>query len=499
MARGARSVDAEQRSLWRAVSRRRRPGAANRGAHAADEADARSERLGREKGGPKTKPRDPLPVSRDSIYLAYENALECVKRIHSCSRVAWQDACFSGMTRSACGRSRATWERKRCDSSWRTAVSCCISVTKVASSTPERLIPTFKQRPLDAGVEQQGRRARRPRRRSGCPSRRAPAGRRAAARPPAPSAWAPRWRGGWRRRFGFARADFCSSVSLGSPSRGDDLVVGLGVLPREAEELGARELAGLGDRPDRVVRRGVLLLREGQRRDHLGERRAHGAGRRGRRASAGRRRVRGEGVQELLERELRRSSSRPAAFHDAAAQDDGVDEVDAPMIDEVAVVRGVQNERGRPTFRARAMPISPASPREAAAFRVMPVSVSSTERPESRQAWPATAGSDSVQQVPGFESEATATGTPASISARAGARRERIHQAVPGRITATVPAAGERRDLRLADEEEVVGGGRAELGGEQRAARARELVGVDPQAHAGPAAPPRGSCATPRR
>ena len=64
-------------------------------------------------------------------------------------------------------------------------------------------------------------------------------------------------------------------------------------------------------------------------------------------------------------------------------------------------------------------PIRSARPSDAAAFSVIPVSVSSTVNSDSRQACGATAARDSVKHVPGFESEATAIATPASIIERA--------------------------------------------------------------------------------
>ena len=93
-------------------------------------------------------------------------------------------------------------------------------------------------------------------------------------------------------------------MSLGSAAGRDDLVVGLGILPGEVQELRPRELARLGDRPDGLVRGGVFLLGEREGRDHLRERGAHGAADGGGRPSSRRRRVGGQGIEEPLKREL---------------------------------------------------------------------------------------------------------------------------------------------------------------------------------------------------
>ena len=75
--------------------------------------------------------------------------------------------------------------------------------------------PDVQEGGLDARVQKQGGRARRRRPRWGCPSRRAPAGRRAGARPPGRCASGPPRRGGWRGRSGASRAPSVRPVSFG--------------------------------------------------------------------------------------------------------------------------------------------------------------------------------------------------------------------------------------------------------------------------------------------
>ena len=100
-----------------------------------------------------------------------------------------------------------------------------------------------------------------------------------------------------------------------------------------------------------------------------------------------------------------------------------------------------------------------------------------------------TSGRLAVGDVPGLKSVPSATGTPRSMNVRAGAswsfirnqvvagrsgRDDRPVRAAAAAASASMPASRRRR--------EVVGRGRPELGRELRAARRRQLVGVQPRA-----------------
>ena len=95
-----------------------------------------------------------------------------------------------------------------------------------------------------------------------------------------------------------------------------------------------------------------------------------------------------------------------------------------------------------------------------------------------------------VGDVPGLKSVPMATGMPRSMNVRAGAPWSFMrNQVVTGRTVATTGAAvrrclGEGGDPGLGRRRQVVGGERADLGGQLGAAGRRELVGVQPGRHA---------------
>ena len=74
--------------------------------------------------------------------------------------------------------------------------------------------------------------------------------------------------------------------------------------------------------------------------------------------------------------------------------------------------------------------------------------------------------------MPGLQSVASATLTPASSSRRASGYGERVENSTPGSSVATVVAAGQRVDVGVGEVGAVVGAGGAELDGELHA-RAR--------------------------
>src|SRR5262249_19747656 len=88
---------------------------------------------------------------------------------------------------------------------------------------------------------------------------------------------------------------------LREAASGDDLVVGLRVLPREREKPCPRGCRRLSDRTHRVMTGGVLLLGKRQGRDHLGERGPHRAGDSGGSAAPGGRSRGSEVVEEVSE------------------------------------------------------------------------------------------------------------------------------------------------------------------------------------------------------
>ena len=81
-------------------------------------------------------------------------------------------------------------------------------------------------------------------------------------------------------------------------------------------------------------------------------------------------------------------------------------------------------------------------------------------------------GIDEVKQVPGLQSVASATVTPASSSRRASGYGERVENSTPGSSVATVVAAGQRVDVGVGQVGAVVDAGGAELDREPHA-RAR--------------------------
>ena len=175
-------------------------GSANRGAHARRRTDARSEGwVG--KGGAKNKTARPVAGVARFDLSSLRKSLECVKRIHSTSPCAVaRTRVVSGLTSEALAHDREHLRAQTLGLLLEDGGFLLHLGHEGRVLDAREVDPDVEQRPLDTGVQEQGRGARRPRRRWGCPSRRAPAGRRGAGRPPAPSAWALRWRGGWRRR-----------------------------------------------------------------------------------------------------------------------------------------------------------------------------------------------------------------------------------------------------------------------------------------------------------
>ena len=92
---------------------------------------------------------------------------------------------------------------------------------------------------------------------------------------------------------------------------------------------------------------------------------------------------------------------------------------------------------------------------------------------------------DEVKEVPGLQSVASATVTPASSRRRASGYGDRVENSTPGSRVATVVAAGQRVDVVVAEVGAVVGARGTELDGEPHARAGRELVGVHPQAQPG--------------
>ena len=86
-------------------------------------------------------------------------------------------------------------------------------------------------------------------------------------------------------------------------------------------------------------------------------------------------------------------------------------------------------------------PMRSPRPTAAAPLSVRAVTTSPGNMPMRVQAMAPTSGRFSVRQVPGLQSVARATGTPRSISRRAGAKSTPRKKAVPGSSVATVPDA----------------------------------------------------------
>ena len=97
-------------------------------------------------------------------------------------------------------------------------------------------------------------------------------------------------------------------------------------------------------------------------------------------------------------------------------------------------------------------------------------------------------GIDEVKQLPGLQSVASATVTPASSSRRASGYGERVENSTPGSRVATVVAAGQRVDVGVGQVGAVVGAGGAQLDRELHAGPGGQLVGVHPQPQPGGAA-----------
>ena len=101
-------------------------------------------------------------------------------------------------------------------------------------------------------------------------------------------------------------------------------------------------------------------------------------------------------------------------------------------------------------------------------------------------------GIDGEKPPPGLTSVASATGTDASISARAGANRPSFEIEGGARQQRRRDAgACHRRDAVGRHEDEVIGRSRADVGGHPRAAARPELVGVDARLASRRAARPR--------
>ena len=99
-------------------------------------------------------------------------------------------------------------------------------------------------------------------------------------------------------------------------------------------------------------------------------------------------------------------------------------------------------------------------------------------------------GIDGEKPPPGLRSVASATGTPPSMSSRAGAKRPELQvERGDGQQRGDDAGLLHRVDAARRDVEQVVGRSRAHLGGHQRAAALREFVGMDARlqavAHAG--------------
>ena len=95
------------------------------------------------------------------------------------------------------------------------------------------------------------------------------------------------------------------------------------------------------------------------------------------------------------------------------------------------------------------MPTSPSSPTARAAYSVAPFSASAGVIFCSVAARVSASGRWKLGAVPGLKSVATATGTPASISARAGSGGVPRYSVAMGRLTATVPARASAAMPRL--------------------------------------------------
>ena len=149
--------------------------------------------------------------------------------------------------------------------------------------------------------------------------------------------------------------------------------------------------------------------------------------------------------------------------------------------------------RRRPRARRRAPPGRPARPTprwptssrrsECAAPSVAARNASSTESPIARQASWIAYGIDSHHDVPGLQSVASASSTPASRSTAGVAPRLRPQRQGDGRQQHADDARRCHRPGVLgAHVLEVVGAGAAELGGQAGGAGAGDLLGVQPQA-----------------
>ena len=140
-----------ERALWRAFRERRRRarGAQRRGARG-DRSGNRSGGCAEESGGQKQKRATRCRCRAIQCTYSSKRARHCQENSLD-TRHAGKLLPVSGMrARSRQNRLRTsarTCERSRCDSSWRIAVSRCISATNAASSIHDRLIPTFRSAP----------------------------------------------------------------------------------------------------------------------------------------------------------------------------------------------------------------------------------------------------------------------------------------------------------------------------------------------------------------
>ena len=89
-------------------------------------------------------------------------------------------------------------------------------------------------------------------------------------------------------------------------------------------------------------------------------------------------------------------------------------------------------------------------------------------------------GIDVEKPPPGLMSVASATGTACSISMRAGAKRPSFGEERSRRQQRRDDAVlGQRCRTRLVNEDQMIRGARADVGGDARAAAQRELVGMN--------------------
>ncbi len=170
----------------------------------------------------------------------------------------------------------------------------------------------------------------------------------------------------------------------------------------------------------------------------------------------------------------------------------------AGPVDEVPVRGGVDDGDVRPGSHAQMTDV--VAPQRRAAPRVAASSASSVVMPISRTASARQNGIDDVYDVPGLQSVASATGTPASSSRRAsgygrpGRELDTGQQGRDGGATLGTYRIGEGVDVGVAEVGAVIDARGAELDGEGHpgtvpelvAVHAREQPGADARAQHGP-------------